>query len=135
MSFLLKYQWRYLNLSMMDAILTVSMNRPKANAMSTEFLHELIDVFNHASNDQQIRGILLRFLFRNVPLVSSSTFSAGADLSTVYQLAKAGQRSSIDEFIFHSLNRGITSPIYCSKPVACSQWSYHCWWFNVSSCL
>ena len=51
---------------------------------------------------------------------SSSTFSAGADLSTVYQLAKSGQRASIDEFIFHSLSRGITAPIYCSKPVACS---------------
>lgn len=59
MSFL-KSQWRTLNLSMIDTILTVSMNRPKANAMSAELLNELIDVFNHASNDQHIRGIHLR---------------------------------------------------------------------------
>ncbi len=36
------------------------MNRPKVNAMSPELLNELIQVFNQASNDQQVRGVHLR---------------------------------------------------------------------------
>lgn len=36
------------------------MNRPKANAMSSELLNELIQAFHQASNDQQIRGVHLR---------------------------------------------------------------------------
>ncbi|CAF1348354.1 unnamed protein product [Adineta steineri] len=109
----LKHQWKTLSLSFTDAILTISMNRPKANAMSPELLNELTDAFNQASNDNKMRGVLLR---SNL----NSTFCAGADLSTVYNLSVAGQQSAIDKFIFHTLSRGMTAPLYCSKPVACS---------------
>lgn len=59
MSFL-KQIWKTLNLSLKNTILTVSMNRPKANAMSIELLDELIQVFNQTSVEQDIRGVLLR---------------------------------------------------------------------------
>ena len=27
---------------------------------------------------------------------------------------------TIDKFVFHTLSRGITAPLHCTKPVACS---------------
>ncbi len=59
MSFI-KHQWKTLSISLRDTILTISMNRPKVNAMSPELLNELIQAFNQASNDQQVRGVHLR---------------------------------------------------------------------------
>lgn len=56
----LQRQWKTLNVSLVDAILTLSMNRPKANAMSAELLNELIDAFQHASSETSVRGVLLR---------------------------------------------------------------------------
>ena len=56
----LQQQWRTLSLSFADAILTVSMNRPKANAMSPDLLNELIEIFNQASKEDKIKGVLLR---------------------------------------------------------------------------
>ncbi len=57
---LLQHQWKTLSISLADAILTISMNRPKANAMSPELLNELIHAFNQASDDNKIKGVLLR---------------------------------------------------------------------------
>lgn len=51
---------------------------------------------------------------------SSSTFSAGADLETMYKFSVARQRSAIDSYVFDTLSRGLTAPLYCQKPVACS---------------
>lgn len=56
----LQNQWRTLSVSLADAILTISMNRPKVNAMSTELLNDLIQAFEHASNNKQIKGVHLR---------------------------------------------------------------------------
>jgi enoyl-CoA hydratase/carnithine racemase len=38
----------------------------------------------------------------------------------MYNLSVAGDRPSIDKFVFNTLSRGITAPLHCSKPVACS---------------
>jgi enoyl-CoA hydratase/carnithine racemase len=57
---ILQHQWKTLSVSLADAILTISMNRPKANAMSSELLNELIQAFNQASNDNKVRGVHLR---------------------------------------------------------------------------
>jgi enoyl-CoA hydratase/carnithine racemase len=57
---LLKHQWKTLSISLTDAILTISMNRPKANALSPELLNELIQTFNQASDAKQVKGVLLR---------------------------------------------------------------------------
>ncbi|CAF0795449.1 unnamed protein product [Adineta ricciae] len=109
----LQRQWKTLSLSFADAILTVSMNRPKVNAMSPELLTELVEVFDQTSKEDKVRGVHLR---SNL----NSTFCAGADLSTVYNLSVAGKKSAIDKFVFETLSRGMTAPLYCSKPVACS---------------
>ncbi len=57
---ILQHQWKTLSISLADTIPTISMNRPKANAISSELLNELIQVFNQASNDNKIRGVHLR---------------------------------------------------------------------------
>lgn len=125
----LQQQWRTLSLSFSNAILTVSMNRPKANAMSPELLNELIDIFNQASSENNIKGVLLRSNLKYSTVSTSrvvshspfsSTFCAGADLSTVYHLSIAREKAAIDKFVFGTLSRGMTAPMYCSKPVACS---------------
>lgn len=56
----LQRSWKALNVSLTDAIVTISMNRPKANAMSAELLNELIDAFHQASVDRHVKGVLLR---------------------------------------------------------------------------
>ena len=53
-------QWKTLSLSVVDKILTISMNRPKANAMSPSLLDELIQAFDTASKETSIKGVLLR---------------------------------------------------------------------------
>lgn len=50
----------------------------------------------------------------------SSIFSAGLDLSFIYEQFSKRDRSLVDKMMFDTLNRGMTAPIYCSKPVACS---------------
>jgi enoyl-CoA hydratase/carnithine racemase len=55
----LQHQWKTLTVSLADAILTISMNRPKANAMSPELLNELIQIFNQASDDKKVKGVHL----------------------------------------------------------------------------
>jgi enoyl-CoA hydratase/carnithine racemase len=57
---ILQNQWKTLSTSLTDAILTISMNRPKANGLSPELLDELIQAFDQASNDKKIKGVLLR---------------------------------------------------------------------------
>jgi enoyl-CoA hydratase/carnithine racemase len=52
--------------------------------------------------------------------VFRSTFSAGADISTMYDLSMGGRRADIDAYVFDTLARGLTAPMYCSKPVACA---------------
>lgn len=38
----------------------------------------------------------------------------------MFNLSIARQRSAIDSYVFDTLSRGLTAPLYCSKPVACS---------------
>ena len=50
----------------------------------------------------------------------SSTFCAGLDLNDMYERSAARKKSLIDQFMFGTLRQGITAPLRCSKPVACS---------------
>ncbi|CAF1221629.1 unnamed protein product [Rotaria sordida] len=106
-------QWKNLSVSVADAIFTISMNRPKVNAMSIELLNDLAQAFDHASKNNHIKGVHLRSNF-------SSTFSAGLDLSDMYERCAKRHRPTIDKFLYDTLRHGITAPIRCSKPVACS---------------
>ena len=56
----IQQQWKTLVVSLTDAVLTISMNRPKANAMSPDLLNELMQAFHQASDDKHVRGVLLR---------------------------------------------------------------------------
>lgn len=57
-------QWKTLSVSLADAIFTISMNRPKVNAMSIGFLNDLEQAFDHASKNDKIKGVHLRSNFR-----------------------------------------------------------------------
>ena len=50
----------------------------------------------------------------------SSTFSAGLDLQFMHEQCSMHHRSTVDKFVFDTLSRGITAPLRCTKPVACS---------------
>jgi 1,4-dihydroxy-2-naphthoyl-CoA synthase len=60
----LQQHWKTLSVSLADAILTISMNRPKVNAMSIGLLNDLEQVFDHASKNDKIKGVHLRSNFR-----------------------------------------------------------------------
>jgi hypothetical protein len=103
----LQHQWKALSVSLTDAILTISMNRPKANAMSPELLNELIQAFNQASNDNNIKGVLLRSnlkylsfqqpisfsLFNSFCIVPHSVLVLISQLCTIYLLLVIGHQS------------------------------------------
>ncbi|CAF0795469.1 unnamed protein product [Adineta ricciae] len=109
----LQQRWKNLAVSVADAILTISMNRPKVNAMSAELLNDLEQAFDHASKDVTIKGVHLRSNF-------SSTFCAGLDLANMYDHCSKRQKPIIDKFLFETVARGVSAPFRCSKPVACS---------------
>jgi len=56
--------WKTLNVSLKETIMIISMNRPKVNAMSTELMNDLEQAFDHASNNENIRGVHLRSNFK-----------------------------------------------------------------------
>ena len=57
-----------------DNILTLTLNRPEQlNAFTVEMAHELIDAFNRASNDDEVRAVVVTGEGR--------AFCAGMDLS------------------------------------------------------
>ncbi len=75
-----------------DGILTITLNRPeKLNALSTEVLYALSDVFTAAKNNREVKGVLLTG--------AGKAFCAGADISRLaecnaesgYQFACFGQ--------------------------------------------
>jgi enoyl-CoA hydratase/carnithine racemase len=56
--------WKNLSVSLADAIMTISMNRPKVNAMSIGLLNDLQHAFEHASKSDDVKGVHLRSNFR-----------------------------------------------------------------------
>jgi enoyl-CoA hydratase/carnithine racemase len=60
----LQQGWKTLSISLVDKILTISMNRPKVNSMSIGLLEDLDQAFDHASKNDNIKGVHLRSNFR-----------------------------------------------------------------------
>jgi len=92
---ILQHQWKTLSVSLADAILTISMNRAKVNAMSTALLNDLDQAFDHASKNNNIKGVHLRSNF-------NSTFSAGLDLSDMYERCSSGNRQTVKKIYFRN---------------------------------
>ena len=69
----LKQSWKTLNVSLVNRILTISMNRPKVNSMTVGLLTDLEQAFDHASTDEQIKGVHLRSNLKYCSLHSSNT--------------------------------------------------------------
>ncbi|MDN3452295.1 MULTISPECIES: crotonase/enoyl-CoA hydratase family protein [unclassified Psychrobacter] len=68
------YQYKTLQVSITDNILTVTLNRPqKKNAMSFQLIDELITVAGRINKDRTIRAVILNG--------AEETFCAGIDLS------------------------------------------------------
>lgn len=67
-------QYRYVDCKVSEKILTITHNRPdRLNAQNPDTLLELVEVFNQADSDDDIRAIIVTGAGR--------AFSAGADLS------------------------------------------------------
>lgn len=72
------YQYKTLQVSVTEAILTVTLNRPhKKNAMSFAMMHELIAVAAHISKDKKLRAVIING--------AENTFCTGIDLSDLNQ--------------------------------------------------
>lgn len=69
----LKQSWKTLNVSLANRILTISMNRPKVNSMTVGLLTDLEQAFDHASTDDQIKGVHLRSNMKYCSFHSSTT--------------------------------------------------------------
>jgi len=107
-----------------DNILTITLNRPeRMNALTIEMAHELIDAFNRASEDDEVRVIVVTG--------AGKAFCAGMDLSgsgNVFGLNEKLQptlddmRHKLDDPVIESEVRDtggqVTLAIYeCKKPV------------------
>ena len=71
----LRQSWKNLSVSLTDAILTISMNRPKVNAMSIGLLNDLEQAVHHASQNDQVKGVHLRSNFRYFTFTTVCNFS------------------------------------------------------------
>jgi enoyl-CoA hydratase/carnithine racemase len=73
-----------------EQVLTITLNRPdKLNAFTATMCHELIDAFDRADHDDEIRAIIVTGAGRG--------FCAGADLSSGAGAFDSTQRESIDD--------------------------------------
>ncbi len=69
-----KYQYQTLSTSLEEGVLVLSLNRPEQmNAFTVEMANELVDFFEHASDDDDIGAIVVTG--------SGKAFCAGMDLS------------------------------------------------------
>lgn len=72
------YQYRTLQVNVIEHILTVTLNRPKKkNAMSFEMMRELIAVAEHVNKDKRLRAVIIDG--------AEETFCAGIDLGDLNQ--------------------------------------------------
>lgn len=72
------YQYRTLQVSIAQDILTITLNRPqKKNAMSFEMMHELIAAAARISADKTLRAVIING--------AENTFCAGIDLGDLNQ--------------------------------------------------
>jgi 2-(1,2-epoxy-1,2-dihydrophenyl)acetyl-CoA isomerase len=88
------------------AVLTVQLNRPKANALDERMVDELLDVLKRAAGDEAIRCLVLTGAGR--------TFSAGQDIGII--LERQGT-ISFREHLQRTYNRVIMRMRQIEKPI------------------
>ncbi len=84
---------------------TLTLDRPKVNALDLELLRDLRVAFDQVAADSRVRGILL--------LGKGPAFSAGLDLKSVPRLDPAGIGS-----LLAALDEGLVATLTCPKPIA-----------------
>lgn len=89
-----------------DGVLTIRMNRPPVNAQNLRMREELIEVFDHASADDDVRAVILTG--------EGTIFSAGADIKERGDLVAAPHA-----YLAHNrvTRESFYSPADCEKPV------------------
>jgi len=90
-----------------NGIAEIRLNRPKVNALSRSFLDQIIDAFSECEKNPHVTSILL---LSAVPKI----FSAGLDLNELVHTPP----DQLD-LVVKKVN-SLTSPISCTKPVACA---------------
>jgi enoyl-CoA hydratase/carnithine racemase len=88
-----------------EGVVTIAMNRPKANALNRDLIHELQSAFDAAAADENARAIILT---SRCP----GFFSVGLDVNEVFDYDRDTMRALW--FEFSNLYRGVHA---CPKPV------------------
>lgn len=97
-------EYQFLETETADGVLTVRLNRPKANAFNGEMVAEWLQVLKAAAQDTSVRCVVLTGAGR--------FFSAGQDVS-----AFGGEEVSFREHLHKTYNRVITRMRGLEKPI------------------
>ncbi|MGE5499685.1 MAG: enoyl-CoA hydratase-related protein [Syntrophothermus sp.] len=101
----------YLICGVSGGIFKITMNRPESlNSLNERMLHELAAAFGYASENAEVRAVVLTG--------SGRAFSSGQDLKEVLSSDAAGVNAG--EMVESRYNPLIRSIRNCSKPVICS---------------
>lgn len=94
-----------------DSVLTITLNRPEIlNAFNRDMMSELIDAFDRADADDEVRAIIVTG--------SGRGFCAGADLSSGGNTFNAEERDDREDGLHRDGGGRVTLRIFeCKKPV------------------
>jgi 2-(1,2-epoxy-1,2-dihydrophenyl)acetyl-CoA isomerase len=90
-------------------VLTITLNRPKANALNGLVAEELMEVLKKAAKDDSIRSLVLTGAGR--------FFSAGQDLADLATLHKPDGMTSLRDHLKRSYNRVVLQMRKLEKPI------------------
>jgi 2-(1,2-epoxy-1,2-dihydrophenyl)acetyl-CoA isomerase len=90
-------------------VLTITLNRPKANALNGLVAEELMEVLKKAAKDNSIRSLVLTGANR--------FFSAGQDLSDLATLHKPDGMTSLRDHLRRTYNRVVLQMRKLEKPI------------------
>jgi len=97
-----------------EGILFLSVNRPKANALGSPLMDELIHVFDQIGKRDDIKGVLVRSALEKI-------FCAGLDLAEMQSfLSEKDPRTHFRRYLFEKLGKVCFVAQLCPKPVAVS---------------
>jgi 2-(1,2-epoxy-1,2-dihydrophenyl)acetyl-CoA isomerase len=101
--------YQFLRVEPSGGILTITLDRPKANAFHNPMIEELLDALKKAAGDDSVRCLVLTG--------AGNMFSAGQDVAA---FAQAEGRVSFREHLARSYNRVIARLRNLEKPIVCA---------------